>query len=77
MGLITLHKWTKEDKPVTEKKCGQCGKVKPLEDFPSQPKNRDGKYSYCSPCATKKQAARYKKKREHKEGFFNPNEPMF
>ena len=77
MGLITLHKWTKEDKPKTEKTCARCKKVKPLSEFSPHGRSTDGKASYCHSCCVDLQTERYKKIRKVKEGFFDPNERMF
>lgn len=46
---------------VEEKECGQCGKVKPIVEFYSDPGARDKAASKCKECDREYQRARYKK----------------
>jgi Recombination endonuclease VII len=32
------------------KRCPDCGKYKPLEEFPRNKRMRDGRHAYCKPC---------------------------
>ena len=32
------------------KRCPDCGKYKPLADFPRNKRMRDGRHAYCKPC---------------------------
>lgn len=43
------------DPNATEKPCSKCGAVKPLEDFPRDKQNRDGRRSDCLVCNLAKQ----------------------
>lgn len=42
------------------KECKNCGEVKPLEDYHRNKEMRDGRSSYCKPCASAR-AAQWKK----------------
>lgn len=77
MSLITLDNWQKQINTTGQKICCRCKQSKPLSEFPKHGTNADGKSGYCVPCTSEMARERYKKKMEVKEGFFNPNEPMF
>jgi hypothetical protein len=47
---LRLHPVT----PPTEKRCGNCGIVKPSGDFTRQKLSRDGLYGYCKDCSRAK-----------------------
>lgn len=38
--------------------CGKCGEVKNLADFSPNPSNRDGRHTWCKPCANEANKAR-------------------
>ncbi len=46
------------------KTCTKCGEVKPLESFPAQKRNRDGRDSRCKVCAAANTRAWYANNRE-------------
>lgn len=46
------------------KKCNQCGVDKELTDFVKDPRNADGRKSYCKACANEKSKVAGAKKRE-------------
>lgn len=48
--------------PLT-KRCPDCGETKALSDFPRNAARRDGRGSYCSPCATTRVRARHERQR--------------
>jgi len=48
------------------KKCNSCGCDKELNDFVKDPRNKDGRKSYCTQCARDKSRAAGAKKREEK-----------
>jgi hypothetical protein len=41
------------------KTCSQCHETKPIEDFPRQKQNRDGRFSWCKKCKNARQKAHY------------------
>ena len=43
---------------MSEKRCTQCGEVKPLTEFAKQDDRADGRASYCLTCKAKAQATR-------------------
>jgi len=46
---------------MTEKKCRDCGQIKPGSEFYSARANRDGLHSYCKKCQNRRTAAYIKK----------------
>ena len=42
------------DEHSTTKRCSVCKTEKPFSDFCKNASNKDGRFSYCRPCATKK-----------------------
>jgi len=42
----------------SQKPCRRCGVTKPLEEFPPEPRNRDGRRADCRPCRNRFEAQR-------------------
>src|SRR2546430_14918837 len=58
------------DRPI--KQCGRCEETKPLDEFPSDPRGKDGHKTRCLPCDAemRRQTARRKEwRRKHKADF--------
>lgn len=55
----------------TEKACKICGVVKPLEDFAKSNRHRDGRGSYCKPCAKE----RYQAPARERNSAIEPTDP--
>lgn len=62
---IYLARPRTSDKEIQEeKKCsGKCGEVKPLEDYPKEPRNADGHAGQCKDCKNAKQNEKSREKK--------------
>ena len=47
-----------------QKRCRDCGAVKPLEEFPLQKGGKQGRHPLCKPCRAAQERARYDRDRE-------------
>lgn len=52
---------TLPEAPQGYKYCRWCGELKPVSEFPAQPRNSDGLYSWCKPCSNQKHIEKARK----------------
>lgn len=52
---------------MTDKKCRDCGQLKPLSEFPPNTRNRDGRATYCRPCMSARHRE-YRRRTAQREG---------